>query len=259
MLDRMRREEDTRSWRESDDARKRPRVVVSPEHEERERRSRRRRWMAVGLVVLLLGVAAYVVLSGRLGSVPGIPGGSGGGAVPAADADRVPSPADTTADAAPVDAAPPSDVVDSAPSPVDTAIATAGQGVDAAEVRDTAATPELLDLFVGDSAAVARAMAEDTLPGSGDSALVVRPGATGGFWVGVRGSEGRARAGVELVLEGSDRLPGVDERLEVATDGRGRAVFRFPVGGVRDTVAMDVLARGYWLRGTNRVIVRPGP
>ncbi len=59
-------------------------------------------------------------------------------------------------------------------------------------------------------------------------------------------------AGVPVVLEGTDSLPGVDGRLEATSDDSGVAAIRIPTGSTPATYTFRVLARGYWLQGANQ-------
>lgn len=100
-----------------------------------------------------------------------------------------------------------------------------------------AATPEVLDLTVVDASLEA--------PAGGSAQLRLRVD-----------REGRPAANVPLVLDGSDSLPGVEQRLEVRSDSAGTATLRFPAGSKPATYALRVLSRGYWLNGANEVTLR---
>lgn len=101
-------------------------------------------------------------------------------------------------------------------------------------------TPEVIDLTIVDATLEA--------PVNRDARLRLR----------VRRA-GRPVAGVPLVLEGSDSLPGVTERLETTSDSAGDAVLRLPTGSTPATYTFRVLARGYWLRGDNEATLRVVP
>lgn len=124
--------------------------------------------------------------------------------------------------------------------------------------RDLGASEAVLEAIRGCAAAEEEATLETLeLSLSTDSltAVVASPAT-----IGVRvARDGRGRPGVSLVLDGSDRLPGVDERLEVRTDSAGRAAFRLPVGTTPGSYSFSVLARGFWLGGANRVTLRVLP
>lgn len=91
-----------------------------------------------------------------------------------------------------------------------------------------------------------------------DDSLLTSVGSAVTLDVGVSRA-GVPRAGVALVLEGSEGLPGVDRPLEARTDSAGNAAFRLPVGTVPGRHAFRVLAGGYALRGANRVFLRVIP
>lgn len=124
------------------------------------------------------------------------------------------------------------------------------------EATDAATTPEFLDLTVRGSPTL-EGTAGDGGAGPG-WILSVPAGTVGRLAVNVR-DDGRPAPGVPIVLRGSEALPDLEGRLVIETDSAGSAVFYLPVGNLPDTVSMEILARGFWLRGTNRVALRVVP
>lgn len=140
----------------------------------------------------------------------------------------------------------------------DGAIATRGASVSRTDTArtDTAPTPELLDLVVGATPELTTAPSDG---GATPARILSLPvGGEGVLRVSVRRASGAA-SDVPIVLRGSEALPDVDTRLEAVTDSAGSATFRLPAGGRPDTVALEILARGFWLGGANRIVLRVVP
>lgn len=208
--------------------------------------SSRIRWLLVGAIIVAGPLGLFVLA--QQGGSPDAP--SGGSAVDA------PEERTAAADSLDLEA-----LSGSATPAVDTAggagtASAAEPGATAVEPGE-AGTPELLDLTLGGTPALAPT-------GGGEEAgaarvLTVPAGTEGRLRVSLRGEDGRPAAGVPVVLEGSAELPAASGRLTATTDDAGTALFRLAVGARPDTLPLEVLARGYWLRGDNRVELRVVP
>lgn len=150
-----------------------------------------------------------------------------------------------------------SPVADTPAASADSGMAEGGAGPGrTASGGDTASTPELLDLTVRGTPELTSAAGDGGTAPAG--ILSVPVGGEGVLRVSVRRAGGPA-AGVQIVLQGSEALPAFESRLKATTDSAGSAAFRLPVGGRPDTLALDVLARGFWLSGANRIVLRVVP
>lgn len=207
----------------------------------------RLRWLLVGTIIVVAPLALFVLA--QQGGSPDAP--SGGGSEVDAPAERTVAADSLDLDSLATSSGPSLDTA-AAPDPS----SAAEPGATAAE-PGKADTPELLDLTLGGTPALAPAAGGEEAGAA--RVLTVPSGTEGRLRVSLRGEDGRPAAGVLVVLEGSAELPAASGRLTATTDSVGTAVFRLAVGARPDTLPLEVLARGYWLRGDNRVVLRAVP
>lgn len=203
----------------------------------------RLRWLLVGTIIVAAPLSLFV-----LAQQGGSPDARSGGSAVDAPAERTVAADSLDLDSLATSPGPSRDTA-AAPDPS----SAAGAGGTTAETD----TPELLDLTLRGTPALAPAGGGQVRGAA--RALTVPAGTEGRLRVSLRREGGRPAAGVPVVLEGSAELPAASGRLTATTDSAGTAVFRLAVGARPDTLPLEVLARGYWLRGDNRVELRVVP
>lgn len=212
-----------------------------------ERGLSRYRWVPVVALIVAAPITLFV-----LAQQGGGPDGADAMSGPGGAASELPA-AGTDSSAEDVSSGPAHAAAGPFATGSDGAIAARGASVSR---TDTAPTPELLDLAVGATPELTRATWDD---GAAPARILSLPvGGEGVLRVTVRRASGAA-PDVPIVLRGSEALPDVDTRLEAVTDSAGSATFRLPAGRRPDTVALEILARGFWLGGANRIVLRVVP